>query len=219
LVSGLEDHPECGSAVGKTLLPADGGQRRLDSAGLFIDRSRHQYLRGHGEIDAGQYNQPGEVFGADGAVPLFRRRALEDVSVFGQVYDEAYFVYHEDVDLAWRIRLLGWKSWYDPLAIAEHDRSFKPGFRRPIPPRLRRLAVRNRYLTLLKNEAPETWHRDWWRILSYDARILAYICLLEQRSLGAYLMLVAQRSHVRRWRTEIWRRVRATPDERRLWFG
>jgi GT2 family glycosyltransferase/glycosyltransferase involved in cell wall biosynthesis len=218
LVSVLGQHPECGSASGKFWLPGSDHDLRLDSTGLFIDRHRHQYLRGHGEPDRGQYDQAGEVFGADGAAPLYRRSTLEEARISQQVYDESYFGYHEDVDLAWRIRLLGWKSWYDPTATAVHDRSFKPGVRGPMPPHLRRLAVRNRYLTIWKNEGVETWRRDWWQILSYDARILGYILLLEQSSLSAYPMLFAQRHHIRRWRQQIRQKTKVTAREMLRWF-
>jgi GT2 family glycosyltransferase len=220
LVGALKDRPECGSASGKFVRPGRGGEPRvLDSAGLFIDQRRRQYLRGHNEVDQGQYDQAVEVFGADGAAPLHRRSALDDTAVFNQYFDEAYFCYQEDVDLAWRGRLLGWKCWYEPSAIAVHARTFRPGVRRPIPRHLRRLAVRNRYLTLFKNEAPETWRRDWWRILLYDVRIFGFIVLLEQSSLGAYPMLWQLGRRSFEWRREIWRRVRVTSRMRMGWFG
>jgi GT2 family glycosyltransferase len=219
LVNALAQHPECGSASGKFWQPPNGGEWRiLDAAGLFIDRRRRQHLRGHGEEDRGQYDEAGGVFGADGAAPLYRRSALEDVKVFGQYYDEAYFGYQEDVDLAWRARLLGWKCWYEPSAVAVHARTFRPGARRPMPRHLRRIAVRNRYLTILKNEAPECWRRDWGHILGYDLLILAYILLFELPSLGAYPMLWRLRRRTMAWRREIWGRVKIGADVRQAWF-
>jgi GT2 family glycosyltransferase len=218
MVSVMESRPECGSVNGKFWLPSEGPDRYLDSTGLFIDRSRHQYLRGHGQLDEGQFEVAGDIFGADGAAPLYRRQTLVEATVEGQVYDESYFGYHEDVDLAWRIRLLGWTSRYEPSATAVHDRSFKPGVRRPMPPKLRRLAVRNRYLTILKNEAPDDFRRDWWRILSYDARILGYILILEQTSLPAYPMLISTLGHARRWRRMVWSRVDVSAEMRNSWF-
>jgi len=221
LVATLESHPASGSAVGKILLHhEDGsGNPRIDGAGLLIDRRRHQYLRGHRQVDRGQYDRPGEVFGADGAAPLHRRAMLEDVKVFGQYFDEQFFAYMEDVDLAWRARLLGWSCRYEPGAVAWHDRSFMPGRRVRMPKTLRRIAIKNRYLTLLKNEASECWRRDWWCIHAYDLGILAYVLLLEQTSLGAYGMLKDQWRTAQAWRREIWRRVRAEPGERLQWFG
>lgn len=219
LVECLEARPQCGSAMGKLWLPDEAKGKRLDGTGLFIDRRRHQYLRGHGQIDQGQYNEPGEIFGVDGAAPLFRREMLEDVQLFGQVFDEEFFNYMEDVDLSWRARLFGWKSWYEPEATGVHDRTFKPGVRRPMPRWLRRMAVKNRYLMLVKNEGKETWRRDWWRILFYDLQILGYVLLLEQTSLGAYPDFWSARKSARRWRREIWSRMTSSQRERLGWFG
>ncbi len=220
LVNALESRPNCASAMGKLWLAnqGGGGPRVLDGTGLFIDRSRHQFLRGHGEIDTGQYDTAGEIFGVDGAAPLFRTTALSDLAIRSEVFDESYFLYMEDVDLSWRAQLMGWKAWYEPGATAVHDRSFKPGIRRTMPRHLRRLAVRNRYLTILKNEAPETWRRDWYRILLYDARIFGYILLMEQSSLKAYSMLWRQLDQVRSWRREVWSKVRVSPGVRSSWF-
>ena len=88
-----------------------------------------------------------------------------------------------------------------------------------MPRHLRRIAVRNRYLTILKNEGLECWRRDWWRILLYDVGILGYILLREQSSLGAYPMLWRLRLKAMEWRREVWGRVRARPDTRLSWFG
>jgi len=220
LVDVLVRRPNYGSAMGKLWLSGKGvlDERLLDGTGLFIDRSRHQYLRGHGEADRGQFDEAGEIFGVDGAAPLYRMAALKDLRIQGQVFDESYFAYMEDVDLAWRARLLGWHAWYEPRASAVHDRTFRPGTRGPVPRIRRRDAVKNRYLTLWKNEAPETWRRDWWRILLYEVRIFGYVLLLEQSSLGAYRVVLDQRQALRRWREDIWARIKAAPDERLAWF-
>jgi GT2 family glycosyltransferase len=219
MAESLEARPECGSAVGKLWQVGVQEPRILDGAGLFMDRRRHQYLRGHGQPDRGQYDQPEEVFGADGAAPLHRRAMLEDVKVDGEYFDEQFFAYMEDVDLACRARLLGWRCWYEPAATAFHARSFQPGRRRAMPRRMRRVAVKNRYLMILKNEGREEWRRDWWRILSYDLKIWAYILLFEQSSLGAMALLRREWGRAQAWRREIWGRVRAGPQERLSWFG
>jgi GT2 family glycosyltransferase len=219
LVSALENRPEFGSAVGKMWQQGQADPPLLDAAGLFLDRRRHQYLRGRGEPDRGQYDMAEEVFGADGAAPLYRRAMLEDVKIEGQYFDEQFFAYMEDVDLAWRARLLGWRCWYEPAATAFHARSFQPGRRRAMPRPMRRIAVKNRYLMLLKNEGSEEWRRDWWRILAYDLAIWGYILLLEQSSVGALPLLRRGWRGAQAWRSEIWRRGTAGPQERLRWFA
>lgn len=218
LVKALDDRPLYGSAVGKVLQMVESIPPLIDSAGLFIDRRRHQYLRGYGKPDRGQYNRAEEVFGADGAAPLHRMSMLKDTAILGECFDEQYFLYMEDVDLTWRARLLGWRCHYEPAAVAQHKRSFKPGNRRSIPKKLRRIAVKNRYLTVVKNESRECYRRDWYRILLYDILIWGYILLREQTSLGAIPMLRRQWERALAWRKEIHRRSRVAPKDQLEWF-
>ncbi len=214
LVDALESHPEFGSAAGK-LLQAPG---IIDTTGLFINRRRQQYLRGHGEKDIGQYEQPGEVFGVDGAAPLYRREMLEDIKIDGQYFDESFFAHKEDVDLAWRARLLGWGCWYSPEAVAFHKRSFKPGRREVVSRAIRVHAIKNRYLLLIKNELPAGWFRDGLQILWYDLKIFVYISLFERSSLKAVGILWHNWPRVWDWRKKISRRMRVKPIEILSWF-
>ena len=46
-----------------------------------------------------------EVFGASAGAALYRRAMLDDVGGF----DESFFAYLEDADLAWRARMRGWR--------------------------------------------------------------------------------------------------------------
>lgn len=64
-----------------------------------------------------------EVFGVSGALPMYRSEALKDVVYQDQVFDEDFFMYKEDVDLAWRLRVAGWYSFSVLDAVAYHDRS------------------------------------------------------------------------------------------------
>ena len=110
----------------------------IDTTGLRMLKNRRIVCIGQGEADKGQFEEEKEVFGADGAVPVYRKSALEDVkmeSLSGfqshletsdkydyEYFDENFFMYKEDVDLAWRFRLYGWKTIYTPDAIAYHGR-------------------------------------------------------------------------------------------------
>ncbi len=219
LVQALEENPTAGSALGKLLLTGEGtGIQLLDSTGLFLDRRRRQWARGHGEVDRGQYEDSCEVFGPDGAAPLYRRAMLEDVKIQGQYFDESFFAHKEDVDVAWRARLLGWGCRYEPTAVAFHHRTFRPGRRTNIAPEIRLHAVKNRYFLIVKNESLEGWRRDWLQILWYDLKILAYICLFERSSLAGLRLLWQHRRDLMSWRRAIQTRSRVSPRDLLAWF-
>jgi GT2 family glycosyltransferase len=219
MLAGVQAHPRNGMAAAKLLLgtPSDP-PHRLDSTGLFIDRKRRQFLRGHGEIDQGQYDTLGEVFGVDGSVPLYRREMLEDIKINDEYFDEAFFAHKEDVDLAWRARLLGWKCIYAPQAVAFHDRQFRPGKRQGRSAEIRMDAVKNRYFLLLKNELKESWRRDCAQISWYDLKILIYLLILEWSSLKAFGLVRKDWPRLKEWRREIMGRRRVSTQEILTWF-
>ena len=94
----------------------------IDSVGLFAYRNRRIIDDGQGMVDTGQFDKEKEVFGVSGACPIYRLDALEHVKVLEEYFDEDFFMYKEDTDLAWRFLLYGWKSLYYPEAVAYHGR-------------------------------------------------------------------------------------------------
>ena len=52
--------------------------------------------------------------------PFFRKKLIEDISFNNEFYDEDFFIYSEDLDVAFRSRLKGWKCLYIPTAIIYH---------------------------------------------------------------------------------------------------
>jgi N-acetylglucosaminyl-diphospho-decaprenol L-rhamnosyltransferase len=66
-----------------------------------------------------------DVFGFCGAAALLRRQALDDCGLF----DASLFLYYEDTDLSWRMRLGGWRVVYADAAVAVHGhgQSAAPG--------------------------------------------------------------------------------------------
>lgn len=42
--------------------------------------------------------------------------------VRNEFFDQDFFAYKEDIDLAWRLQLYGWSGWYLPQAICYHHR-------------------------------------------------------------------------------------------------
>lgn len=182
-----------GIVTGKLFLPLEDPvtkQRLIDTTGLFVTRSRRQYLRGHGEPDSGQFDAAGYVFGACGAAPLYRREMLQAIMVDGEYFDTAFFAHKEDLDLTWRAQVLGWKAWFEPAATADHDRSFRPGRRGVMSDEVKVHAVKNRYLTMIKNDLPVNLFRDILHILAYDLRIIGYILVFERASLPGIFMAI-----------------------------
>ncbi len=121
LVRSLEGDRALGAATGRLL--AAGAARRLDSAGITWSRGRTRFLdRGRG-LPAARFEREQDVFGACGAAALYRRSALETVVRPGETpFAERFFMYYEDVDLAWRLRRAGWRTRYVPAAECTHVR-------------------------------------------------------------------------------------------------
>jgi hypothetical protein len=95
------------------------------------------------EPDRGQYDRQEEVFYFNGAAALLRKAALADAGSL----DPRYFMYYEDLDLSWRLRLRGWKVLYVPQAVVEHEHAASSGEWSPL---FLYEVLRNRPLMLLK---------------------------------------------------------------------
>ena len=153
----------------------------LDSTGLFVDRRRRPYDRGQGEADKGQYDEQIPVFGACGAAALYRRSMLMDVVQDGEYFDESFFAYYEDADLAWRAQLRGWGCVYAPRAVATHVRGSGDTLRKAGQARKGtrgpRLALRNRYLMTAKNDTWRHFLSDLPWILAAELPRWAYAAL------------------------------------------
>jgi GT2 family glycosyltransferase len=89
--------------------------QRLDATGDVLHVSGVAWQRRHGQLASAE-SDPGEVFSASAVAALYRRDAFLAVDGF----DERYFCYYEDTDLAFRLRLAGHRCWYVPTAVAHH---------------------------------------------------------------------------------------------------
>ncbi len=124
IIAYLDANPKVGSAAGKILRWQDQQQTKyIDSLGFKISRNHKVVDWGAGEQDEGQYDVITEMFGVSGAVPIYRRAALESVQYGQEFFDEDFFSYKEDVDMAYRLRYNGWQAFCVPSAIAYHDRT------------------------------------------------------------------------------------------------
>lgn len=141
-------HARVGTVVPKIL--RDDMSGIIDSTGHLMREDRTPLSRGSGDLDNGQYDSPGPVFGGTAAAIAYRREMLEQVSSRGEVFCHDFFAYYEDVDLDWRANLAGWQAWYEPRCRATH-RGHGSGGRASL--RIRRIAEKNRYLMLVRNDS------------------------------------------------------------------
>jgi GT2 family glycosyltransferase len=121
LIDGLARYPKAGSVASKMLLH----DRRdiINSAGDFYGRDGLPGNRGVWQKDEGRYDEEAWVFGACGGAVAYRRSMLNQVGLF----DPDFFMYCEDVDLAWRAQLAGWRCRYIPDAVVYHRLSATGG--------------------------------------------------------------------------------------------
>ena len=181
----------------------------INSAGIEVDSLgvASERLAGQPSSAAGE---PREVFGASGCVALYRRQALDQVGGF----DERFFAYQEDVDLAWRMRSAGWIAVYEPAAVAHHQGSASSG---EGSARKYFLVGRNRVRLLARNATTRQLVLHWPAILLYDIAYVSYTALSD-RNLGA---LRGRLAGLRDWRA-FRRETRGTRKEVALssaWSG
>jgi GT2 family glycosyltransferase len=158
LLLAAETHPDMGAFA--SLVVFDDRRHMIDSAGLSVSLAGIGCQNRMGG-DVEEVQEPEEVFGVCAAAALYRRELLDDVGLF----DEDYFAYYEDVDLAWRARLRGWRALLVPQAVVYHVHSATGGRASPFK---EKLITRNKVWTTLKNYPFPAWLFFLPLILAYD---------------------------------------------------
>ena len=181
----LNDHPGTG-AVGSQLLGPDGSPG--DSAFNFPSL-RGEFSRGARTaaldrlfrvppivVDA---KKAAEVDWTTGASVMFRSDALREVGLF----DEGFFLYHEEVELMWRLRGAGWAIAVEPRSRVRHVVGAATGMHvrdatRSLLPRRPRYwwRSRTRFLTLSRGRG--------FAALAFFAWLLGYLVWFLRRHLG-----------------------------------
>ena len=197
LLEAAESVARCGAVTGRLLRPDDGaGGRRLDACGMRLLPTWRHLDRGSGAPDRGQFGRRARVFAGTGAATLYRRRALLDVALDGEVFDESFHSFREDAELGFRLRERGWETVYEPSAVARHERFNLPERRRAMPARVNFHSLKNRYLLRLYHQTVPnllwTLPCTLWR----DALALGWVLLAERSSLAAYGWLWRNRERI-----------------------
>ena len=221
LLALLDRHPElrAGAVTGRLVrLAEEDGTRRLDACGMRLTRTWRHLDRGSGEADRGQWSVPEQVFGATGAASLFRRAALDDAAVEGEIFDSQFHSFREDAELCFRLRERGWEVLYEPTAVAEHRRFNLPEQRAAMPPVVNFHSLKNRYLLRLYHQTARNLLRTLVPALARDLAALGYVLLRERSSLAAYAWLWRHRAEILRRRRIIQERRTVTAAALDRWF-
>lgn len=231
----------------------------LDSAGLKLLKNYHFVERGQGQKDQGQYDQVAKVFGLTGACVLYCRTALEEVKIpkintarlrsrqtraaagaqfsnqikdlekIGEYFDEDFFAYQEDIDLAWRLQMAGWSSLYVPKAKAYHYRGTglkeKPGLREIVkshfhrPVQVEFFSYRNHLWLLFKNLQAANFFFGFFWIFIYQLGKKTYLFFTKPKILfKATFSFFLKFGRILRKRRMIMRQVKIRPKEIRTWM-
>ncbi|HEX6865443.1 MAG TPA: glycosyltransferase family 2 protein [Thermoanaerobaculia bacterium] len=200
-----------GAVTGKLVRPTG----ELDACGMRLTSNWRHLDRGSGEPDRGQFSTPERVFGATGAASLFRREALDDAAVEGEIFDPRFHSFREDAELCFRLRERGWEVLYEPTAVCEHRRLNLPERRSGMTAEVNRHSLKNRYLLRLYHQTGGNLVRTLVPTLARDLGALAYVLLRERSSLAAYSWLWRNRRDLLRRRRIIQGRKKVNVDR---WF-
>jgi len=210
----------------------------IDTMGLKVLRNRRVVDWGTGdEIKKHNAPQPPlilrggddvEVFGVSGALPIYRRTAIEEVSFEGKMFDEDFFMYKEDVDLAFRLRAAGWSAFVEPRARAWHDRTAAGpretsdraalGNRKTKSAFVNYHSYKNHLAVLLKNEHRDNFAKDWPWILWYEFKKFVYLLCTDWATLKGLREVKKFWPRTMEKRRHIMANYKVKPEEMRKWY-
>jgi len=142
IIEVMEEDPKIAAAQPKILQLKK--RELIDSLGGLIDRLGRAYDLFHNLRDKKNMIKSFEVFYARGAAIIIRSEIFDKIGGF----DPDYFIYYEETDLCWRIRLLGYRVVTVPTSKIYHLGGGTTG-----GPTLKTIYLRrrNQLTTLLKN--------------------------------------------------------------------
>jgi N-acetylglucosaminyl-diphospho-decaprenol L-rhamnosyltransferase len=132
--------PDVASVSSKVLFEDSG---LLNSAGALLWADGYGADRGLRD-DPALYDEPVDLLVLSGTAVALRTAALDQVGLL----DGRLFLYYEDTDLGWRLRLAGWRNVYAPAAVVRHLHAATTGEQSPL---FRFYNERNRLLVLVKD--------------------------------------------------------------------
>jgi GT2 family glycosyltransferase len=160
IVAAFERHPEAGIVASKMLL--FDHRDTFHTAGDFYRVDGTPGNRGVWQKDVGQYDREEYVFSACGGSAAYRQAMLDQIGLL----DRDFFYSCEDLDLAWRAQLTGWRCVYAPRAVVYHKLSATGG-----GVTASFYDGRNFIYLLTKDYPGDLWRTYWRAILRAQLRI------------------------------------------------
>ena len=199
LVEFMDVHQDVAACQPKLLSMADTDCFEYAGAsGGFIDRYGYPFCRGRifdtVERDNGQYDTPMSILWATGAALLIRSA---DYWKAGGL-DGRFFAHNEEIDLCWRLRIMGRKIYCIPESYVYHVGG---GTLPKGNPMKTFLNFRNN-LTMLYKNLPDSELRHVMRVRWFLDYLAAFQMLILGRNLGDFRAVFRARSAFKRWRHE-----------------
>ncbi len=183
----LDSHPDVASVTGLLIrvpsLTDKGPCDTVDAYGLHMTAWAH--VKNYREnTPVKDIHESEEVVGVPATAAVYRRAALDDiVDQQGDFFDEDFFMYKEDVDLALRLRLRGWRAYALNTTRGYHIRTTHPAlFSRPSQ-RINEWSYRNQFYILIKDITTKQWIRNGVLISTYEVIKFFYLLLFETSTL------------------------------------
>lgn len=197
LLDFMESHPEAAACQPKLRAIKDRESfEYAGAAGGFIDKYGYPFCRGRifetVEKDHGQYDRNMEILWATGACMMVRSKDYWDAGGL----DGRFFAHNEEIDLCWRIRLLGRKIYCITDSVAFH---LGGGTLPKGNPRKTFLNFRNN-LTMLYKNLPDSELHHVMRIRFFLDWLAAFQMLILGRSLGDFKAVIQGRREFNRWK-------------------
>lgn len=199
LISYMDAHPDVAACQPKLLSVSD--KHKFEYAGAsggMLDKFGYPFCRGRIfdtiETDEGQYNDVAEIHWATGACLMVRSADYWRVGGL----DGRFFAHNEEIDLCWRLRLLGRGIVCLPLSVVYHVGG---GTLPKGNPMKTYLNFRNN-LTMLYKNLPDSELRRVMRIRCFLDYLAAFQTLVINRNVGDFKAIFKARKAFKRWRNE-----------------
>lgn len=220
------------------MIDAESGEMEktdvIDSCGLKVMKNHRivEFLAGE---KAEVVKESQEVFGHGAALIMIRRSALEAAAIKdefhpqGDYFDGSFFFYKEDVDLAWRMRLTGFRAILVAAATAYHLRTFS-GSDKASDIQVakehqnqsaisRYYSYRNHLLILAADEFTVNKFRFFPQIFWHELKKFGYMLIFETKNLGAWIDMIKMIRETKAKRRAIIGGAKISAGEIRKWYN